>query len=214
MAPTPTLILRFIHVDNLNTVMQRGGMHAPNHMPDDGLPYRNTHDPQVQENRAAVNIPVGPGGTIHDYVPFYFGYLSPMMLQLKTGQVAGYNEGQEPLIYLVSTVQAVESAGIKFAFSDGHGLASYTEWFDDVARLEEVDWTVVYQRYWRGDVNDMDRQRKKQAEFLVHRYCPWSLIHEIVVIDTAMQQRVQAIQVNFPSDQRRVVKIDRNWYYR
>ena len=30
---------------------------------------------------------------MHDYVPFYFGVLSPMLLQLKTGRVTGYNEG-------------------------------------------------------------------------------------------------------------------------
>ena len=34
----------------------------------------------------------------------YFGYLAPMLLQLKTGRVAGYQEGQSPLLYLVSTV--------------------------------------------------------------------------------------------------------------
>jgi hypothetical protein len=70
-----------------------------------------------------------------------------MMLQLKTGQVPGYNEGQEPLIYLVSSAQAVQSAGLKFAYSDGHGLATFTEWFDDLANLDAVDWTVVNQRY-------------------------------------------------------------------
>lgn len=213
MPPNPTPIFRFTHVDNLNTIMQRGGLHAPNHVPADGLPYRFCHDPEVQGARAVVPIPVGPGDAIHDYVPFYFGYLSPMMLKLKTGQVPGYNEGQEPLIYLVSSAQAVKAAGLKFVFSDGHGLALYTEWFDDLNRLDEVDWTVVYQRYWRDDVNDMDRQRKKQAEFLVHQCCPWSLIQEIVVVDATMQQRVEAIQSTFTTARRRVVTVKREWYY-
>jgi hypothetical protein len=53
--------------------------------------------------------------------------MSPMMLQLKTGQVAGYNEGQQPLIYLVSSAQVVEAADIRFVFSDGHGLARFTK---------------------------------------------------------------------------------------
>ena len=35
---------------------------------------------------------------MHDYVPFYFGQLSPMLLQLKTNRVAGYTEGQDPLM--------------------------------------------------------------------------------------------------------------------
>jgi len=201
-------------VDNLDTIIRRGGIHAPNHVPDDGLFYRFCHSTEVQGARAEVPIHLGPRGTIHDYIPFYFGYLSPMMLQLKTGQVPGYNEGQDPLIYLVSSAQAVQSAGLKFAYSDGHGLALFTEWFDDLAKLDAIDWAVVYERYWSDNIQDMDRQRKKQAEFLVHQFCPWSLIHEIAVIDSAMQQRVETIQAPFPADQRRVVRIDRNWYYR
>src|SRR3990172_1724605 len=171
--PNPTPIFRFVHVDNLDALMRRGGLHAPNHMPDDGLPYRFCHDPEVQGARSAVTITAGPGGTIHDYVPFYFGYLSPMMLKLKTGQVSGYNDGQEPLIYLVSTAQAVAAAGVEFVFTDGHGLAFFTKQFDRLERLDAVDWEMVYQRYWSDDTNDMDRQRRKQAELLVHRSCPW-----------------------------------------
>jgi hypothetical protein len=30
-----------------------------------------------------------------------------MLFQLKTGRVTGYDEGQKPLIYIVSSVQAV-----------------------------------------------------------------------------------------------------------
>lgn len=214
MPPNPTPILRFTHVDNLDTIIRRGGLHAPNHVPEDGLPYRFCHSAEVQSARAEVPVRLGPGGTIHDYVPFYFGYLSPMMLQLKTGQVSGYNEGQEPLIYLVSTVQVIAGARIPFVFSDGHGLATrLTSWFDDLSRLAEVDWAMVYQRYWKDQLDDMDRQRRKQAEFLVHQCCPWSLIHEIVVIDAGLKQRVETILAAFPLAQRKVVRVDRNWYY-
>ena len=213
MPPFPTPIRCFTHVDNLDTIIRRNGIHAPNHVPDDGLPYRFCHSAEVHGARADVPIPVGPGGTVHDYVPFYFGYLSPMMLNLKTDRVDGYDEGQEPLIYLVSPAQAVEEAGIKFVYSDGHGLARITEWFEDLDRLDAVDWTMVNEHYWTDNINDMDRQRKKQAEFIVHQYCPWSLIQEIVVIDSTMQRRVETIQAAFPADQRRAVRVDRNWYY-
>ena len=47
-----------------------------------------------------------------------------MLLNLKTGRVEGYNEGQAPLIYLTTTVQRVQDAGCQFVFSDGHGLAT------------------------------------------------------------------------------------------
>ncbi len=200
-------------MDNLHIYLWRGGLHAPNFTPNDGLSYRTIHNAEIQQKRQIKQIPYRFGGVVHDYVPFYFGYLSPMMLNLKTGRVPGYNEGQEPLIYLVTTCQAVQDSGTGFVFTDGHCLATLTDWFDDLTDLDRVDWNVVYERYWRDNLNDMDRQRRKQAEFLIHRFCAWELIKEIVVVNTAMKAKVEQIMATFPTDQRRVVRIRPDWYY-
>lgn len=127
--------------------------------------------------------------------------------------MAGYNEGQEPLIYVKTTAQAVEQAGIPFVFSDGHGIAAFTSWHADLSRLNEVDWNMVYERYWRDQVIDMDRQRRKQAEFLIHQFCPWALIQEIGVVNTAMKTRVEDILNGFPALMRTVVNVHAGWYY-
>jgi hypothetical protein len=212
-APHPTPVFRIVHVDCLPTILRREALHAANHTPDDGLPYRTIHNVDIQGQRHISNLPCGPRGTLHDYVPFYFGYLSPMLFQLKTGRVAGYNEGQEPLIYLKTTVQAVAQAGIPFVFSDGHGIAAFTSWHHDPARLEEVDWTMVYQRYWSDTLNDMDRQRRKQAEFLIHQSCPWAVIEEIGVLNAAMKTRVEAHLNEADAGLHKVVNVHPNWYY-
>ncbi|MCH7871628.1 MAG: DUF4433 domain-containing protein [Planctomycetes bacterium] len=211
--PDPTRIVRFVHVDNLEVCMRRGGLHAPNHTPNDGLTYRTIHNVEIQAKRRVERIPCGPRGTIHDYVSFYFGYLSPMMFQLKTGRVPGYSDGQEPLIYLVTTAQAVQAAGVDYVFSDGHGIAVFTNWFDDLADLDKVDWSMVEQRYWSDNVNDMDRQRRKQAEFLIHGTCDWVLISEIAVIDGSMKARVDAILADFAESLRQPVVVRNDWYY-
>jgi hypothetical protein len=211
--PNPTPILRFIHIDNLSICLQRGGLHAPNFTPNDDLGYRTIHNEEVQEKRQVRPIPCGPRGVVHDYVPFYFGYLSPMMLNLKTGRVSGYNEGQESLIYLVTTCQTIQESGAGFVFSNGHGLATFTDWFDHLSALDQVDWTMVYQRYWTDNIEDFDRQRRKQAEFLVHRFCDWSLIKEIGVIDRSMKSRVEEVLTRFPTRLHRPVVIRRDWYY-
>jgi hypothetical protein len=200
-------------VDNLHICLRRQGLCAPNHTPADGLTWKTNHSVEVQRKRHACLVCCGPGGVVHDYVPFYFGYLSPMLLQLKTGQVEGYDEGQRPLIYLISTAQAVERSGTGFVFSDGHGIAAFTNWFDDLADLDKVDWHMVKQRYWADNVEDMDRQRRKQAEFLVHRFCDWSLIKGIAVIDRAMEAKVGEVLAEFPEELRRPIRIKRDWYY-
>lgn len=141
------------------------------------------------------------------------GFLSPILLQLKTGRVEGYIEGQKPLVYLKTTAQTVADAGRRFVFSNGHGIAVFTDWFDDLNRLNEVDWGMVYQRYWSDNVNDMDRQRRKQAEFLVYQFCPWGLIQEIGVLNGQTKTRIEALLVQFKSDHRPEVNIRANWYY-
>jgi len=200
-------------MDNLPVYLKRGGIYSPNAEPNDGLVYRPNHNVEVQEKRRTAPVACGPGGSLHDYVPFYFGYLSPMMLNLKTGRVPGYNDGQEPLIYLVTQCQAVEDSGCGFVFTDGHSLATYTSWFDDLADLDKVDWGTVYARYWSDSVDDMDRQRRKQAEFLIHKFVDWQLIDQIVVIDEKRRESVEAILGGFDSNSHREVVVKREWYY-
>lgn len=211
--PNPTPVFRIVHLDSLETLVRRGALHAANHSPDDGLPYRTIHNVDIQGQRHIREIPCGPRGTLHDYVPFYFGYLSPMLLQLKTGRVAGYNEGQDPLVYMKTTVQAVAQAGLRFVFSNGHGIAAYTQWFDDLNRLDEVDWGVVYERYWRDTVDDMDRQRRKQAEFLVYQFCPWDVIEEVGVVNAPMKARVEGLLNDCGAGRQKAVHIRAHWYY-
>ena len=73
---------------------------------------------------------------------------------------------------------------------------------------------MVYQRYWKDDIiGDNDRQRRKQAEFLVHQSCEWSLIHEIVVIDNTILTRVQRTLNRIPLPHQPPVVVRRDWYY-
>jgi len=125
--------------------------------------------------------------------------------------VEGYNEGQEPLIYFVSTVQCVVDNNLDFVFSDGHGIAAFTAWFDNLNALDKVDWNIVNARYWCDTPDDPDRQRRKQAEFLIHRLCPLNVINAIGVINKKIKQRVENILVDYDIDINIFVKPE--WYY-
>jgi hypothetical protein len=211
--PNPTWLYRIIHIDNLPQLLIRGALHAPNFTPNDGLFYRPIHSVAVQANRHQKAIPCGPGGTIHDYLPFYFGPLSVMLLNLKTGRVHGYNEGQEPLIYLVTSAQQIQQNQYGFVFSDGHGLASFTDWYDALAHLDKVDWGIVKERYWRDTEEDGDRMRRKQAEFLVWQSLDWAMIAGIAALNDNTAQRVQQILNMFPQRHAPQVAIRPDLYY-
>jgi len=213
LVPVPTPIYRITHIDNLPILLCRGGLHAPNNPPNDGLPYKTIHNESIQCERRIRPIHCGPGGVIHDYVSFYLGPRSPMLYQLHTGRVADYHEGQEPIIYLVSTVKRIRESGVQFVFSDGHGIARMTDWFDDLNDMSKVDWDTVNAKYWKDKIDDMDRQRRKQAEFLVYRFFDWNLICEIGVINNMRKKEVELIMSGFDDIFQRNVYIRPEWYY-
>jgi hypothetical protein len=210
--PNPTPIYRISHIDNLPVLLRRDALHAPNHVPDDGQVYRTIHDESVQANRHVTRVPCGPAGTVHDYVPFYFGPRSPMLLRLCTGRNIERVD-QAHIVYLVSTVQSVLEAGRRFVFTDGHGLARFTTWFDDLRYLDRIDWPIVAAQWWNDTANQPDRQRRKQAEFLVHESMPWSLIEHIGVVDAAVRARVEAILADHRTVHRPSVVVRAAWYY-
>lgn len=211
--PEQITLYRLVHVDTLPTLLTRGALHAPNCTPHDGMAYRTIHSVSVQASRHNRPISCGPRGTCHDYVPFYFGPLSVMLLNLKTGRVAGYNEGQAPLIYLTTTVQRVKDAGCQFVFSDGHGLATFTNWYEHLAQLDQLDWDLVGARYWADQPDDNDRQRRKQAEFLVWQSLDWSLIEGIGVLNAQVKMNVEALLGQHPNRPYPKVEVKSEWYY-
>jgi hypothetical protein len=83
LSSNKALIFRIIHRDNLPWILDHG-LHArsgkildPN--------YRNVGNPDLIDKRSRRVVPVGPGGTLSDYVPFYFTPFSIMMYNIKTG---------------------------------------------------------------------------------------------------------------------------------
>lgn len=136
-----------------------------------------------------------------------------MLLRLRNASVSGYAQGQAPLVYLVSDVPTVVQSGGAFVFTDGHSLAAETRWFDDQRSLGEIDWTAVFSRYWADTPEDRDRQRRKQAEFLVYRVLPWELVREIAVVDPVAAEKVGAILRRHPGAHHPAVNIRRGWYY-
>ena len=70
----------------------------------------------------------------------------------------------------------------------------------------------MYATRWNDTPEDMDRQRRKQAEFLVHRSLPWDLLTAIGVCNEAARGRVEAV---LAAHQRKTlpVTVQTEWYY-
>jgi hypothetical protein len=178
-----------------------------------GQGYQTIAYEHIQERRAIRKVPCGPGGVLHDYVPFYFAPRSPMLYTIDRGNVEACPGGQSTILHLVSTIEAMVDHGLGFAFTDGHAIILFSQFFDDLNDLDKVDWETMRSTFWFDTDVKPDRNRRRQAEFLIHRHLPWSLVQVIGVFDQGMKHRVEGVLADSSCQKLPVVEIHRERYY-
>jgi len=209
--PEPTFIFHITPLDNLRSILAAGAMFAKRVLDQEDTDYTNMAHQSIQDRRAHTVVPCGPGGSLHDYVPFYFAPRSPMLFTISRGNVEGFAGGQSSVLHLLSTVQDVCKAGLGFVFTDGHGIMDFTEFFVALADLDQVDWPLMQETYWADTDDDSDRKRRRQAEFLVHERFPVSLLRGIGVMNETTKHETESVLAEFglaiP------VAVKPGWYY-
>jgi hypothetical protein len=195
------LICHMTHIDNLIEILRVGGLQSKN---SNSMPnYKSIANESVQDKRAARIVPIGVKGTLHDYVPFYFWGVTPMLLVNKYRQ--------NDIIFLVSETKTISEARLPFVFTDRHAYVKYAKFYDDLNNLNELNWEIIKSTYWESTPEDPDRMTKKQAEFLVYQQTPWPLISGIGVINEEVAAKVTAVVGNHIH--RPLIKVKKEWYY-
>lgn len=151
-------------------------------------------------------VTVAVGGTLGNYVPFNFCPRSVMLYVVAQGH-ENYREGQQPIVHLVSSIERIRKTGRPWFFTDRHADLGYANQYDSVDKLGEVDWSVMPERYW----SDPEVKERRQAEFLVHDWCPWQAIETIGVINREIAARVEAAIAGAAHKPR--VEVHGDWYY-
>lgn len=209
-APVP--IYHFTDKANFPGILEVGGVHCKSWLPT-RLQAKDISHYDIQQRRQTKRVGCGPGGFLHDYVPFYFAPSSPMMYAISKGNVEGCSSDTKRLVYLVSSVQSIQKAGMEFVFSDGHATKAFTKFYDDVADLDKVDWGIMEQSYWGDTRDDGDRKRRRQAEFLIHETFSWQAVEFLVVKDRDMKQRLEKHLSEKWPHRIKPVKVEPGWYY-
>lgn len=205
-------ILHFTHTRNLEGIFSDGYLKSDNLVDRTHELRVEAADLDVKARRRMTSVPLAPFGCVADYVPFYFGPRSPMLYVLHKGSVPNYQEGQDPLVYLVSTVEAVVDARKPCLFSDGNCAHAVTQFFGDIGLLDSaVDWEVMRAKMWANTAEDPDRMRRRMAEFLVYERLETQHLTEIAVRAPDIRRRVEAqltkLEATLP------VVVRPGWYY-
>jgi hypothetical protein len=203
----PTPIYHITHIGNLEGMCSSGRIRCKNRNEE---PYVSIAHANIQDRRSTKRVSCGPGGVLHDYVPFYFAPKSPMLYAISRGNVVGYAGDQNAVIYLVSSIETIQERGRQFVFTDGHAVM-YSAFYEDLAHLDQVDWPLMGARMWCDTEADPDRCRRRQAEFLVYHELNMQGIESIGVANAEVRGRARRILD--AHDLATPVTIQRGWYY-
>lgn len=185
--PEKALIFRIVHKDNMPSVWANGcqcGSIAH------GKKYTDIGNLDLISKRRHREVPVPPGGTLSDYVPFYFTPYTPMLYNIKTGFAGIQKRPMGDIIMLVSSLHKLKADGLKFVFSDRHAYLKTALFSDDLKDLNRIIWPTLQARNFRKD--DVDRFDKYQAEALVHERVPLASLKGIVCYNDAMRAAMQS----------------------
>ena len=97
--PTRVALFRITHYQNLPDIVQRG-MFCANH-PDAPRGAVSIGNASLISSRGQWPVKAGPGGVLNDYIPFYLGPHSVMLLNIITGRNVP-KRPQREIIYVCS----------------------------------------------------------------------------------------------------------------
>jgi hypothetical protein len=158
VANLPWLLARGLHSAN-------GGVPDPN--------FTAIGNPDLIGSRAHRRVPIPPGGTLADYVPFYFTPKSPMLLNIKTGYNGVTRRANAEIVSLVSSCQSMASNGVTMLFTDRHAYTATAKWTNNQADLADmIDWDILRGHDFARSDTYPDKMERYQAEALAYRHVP------------------------------------------
>ncbi|MBL7794549.1 MAG: DUF4433 domain-containing protein [Saprospiraceae bacterium] len=186
--PDKIWLYRITHVDNLPHILHHGLVVAGHPQADPG--FRSIGDSSLIGVRRELDAPDPPGGKFSEYVPFYLGHRSPMLYQIATGHEGVERIPQSDIVYIVAEHGCIVQNGLSWFFTDGHARHNMTQFYSDESGFDALDWEAIYAQQWNNTDEDTDRQRRKQAEYMVKGHVPASCFAYILVYDEPTQQKV------------------------
>jgi hypothetical protein len=206
-----TAIYHITHIRNLPNILRDGGLWCDRVVMQRNLAHICISHQHIKDRRAQKPVPCAPGGMVADYVPFYFAPRSPMLYSIHHGYVQDYQGGQSAILHLVASAEEVVRKGLAFTFTEGHAVMDISHFYSRLGDLDKIDWDLMASRSWSDIIQDGDRKRRRQAEFLVHEFFPFTLFDSIGVINQTMSQKVTGLLQ--PLAKKPVVQVVQAWYY-
>jgi hypothetical protein len=167
-------LYRMIHIENIPHVLEYGITHR--NSTSANLNFIPIGDNSLINRRNTYIL--NNGSILGDYIPFYFGTRSPMLYVIQHGFNGVSKTTPENIIYCVTSITKIIDSEIEFMFTDGHAIDSFSTEYskDQINNIDNlIDYNAINAFDWK-DENDLDKKRRKEAEFLLSQDLPPSYI--------------------------------------
>ena len=151
------LIFRVVHISNVPWILEQGGLFARS-SPEQDPSYVNIGSQELIDKRTHRDVPIASGGTLSDYIPFYFTPWSIMMYNLKTGYHGITQRKNEEIVIFVSTLHKIAALNIPFVFTNGHAYMMEADFYNDLNDLDKLDWALLQSKNFKSDPDDLTKQ--------------------------------------------------------
>lgn len=167
-------LYRMTHIENIPHVLQYGITHRNSQSANSSFVPIGDNSLINRRNTHILNN----GTVLGDYIPFYFGTRSPTLYVIQRGFNGVIKTNPENIIYCVTSIAKVIDSEINFMFTDGHAIDSFSTEYSK-AQIENIDsildYNAINANVWI-DENDLDKKRRKEAEFLLSQDLPTNYI--------------------------------------
>lgn len=205
LSPERAYIFRISHIGNVELIL-RDGMKCRNMVTP--ASYIQIGNSDIIERRTIRKVHIAPGGTLSDYVPFYFTPYSPMLYNIKTGYGVIKRKNDDIVIF-VSSLHKLREHGVKFVFTDRHAYIPYAEFYSDLGNLDQINWSALQTRDFTR--SNRFRFEQYQAEALVYREMPFSALLGVATYNDVGKSVVENLALQYGVKLK--VVATPNWYF-
>lgn len=210
--PAEPKIYHIVHANRLPSIIADGYLWCDAEILRRPLPGTTIGMNDIKQRRLnELTLDSYPDLHVGDCVPFYYCPRSVMLYIIwrANDPELTYRGGQGSIIHLEAdlheTVVWAEQYGQRWAFTLSNAGSRYFEDRCDLTQLGEVEWNAVEARDWQRC------KEGKQAEFLIEKSFPWSLVSRIGVHSQSIYNQVrEALRV---AAHQPAVEIRNDWYY-
>lgn len=169
----------FTHVSNIPSIVENGLL-CTNEKNRLKISHENIANDGIQNRRNQMIVPCYPHGTVHDYVPFYFTSVNPMLLGLLNKKVVD----QSLIVFIAISIEKLIENNVIFTNASANTNIPPT-FYNNPTDLDNLDWIEIDSKRWGyNNINS------RMAEVLIHNRVPIDWIDSFIVFDNICHKEI------------------------